>query len=78
MNPELFSVKFATALGVSADRLPIQLADVGNTVSCTLPILINQIRNQGSTSGELVNMLVGFGVGLSWAGCLWKDLHVST
>ncbi|TWT98438.1 ketoacyl-ACP synthase III [Stieleria varia] len=60
-------------MGVSPDRLPIELSDVGNTVSCTLPILIDQMRNRGGLDPKSVNMLVGFGVGLSWAGCLWKD-----
>ncbi len=60
-------------MGVSEDRLPIDLADVGNTVSCTVPILIANMRNRGELSAESVNMLVGFGVGLSWAGCLWRD-----
>lgn len=60
-------------MDVSPERLPIELADVGNTVSCTLPILINQMRVCGRIGSESANMLVGFGVGLSWAGCLWQD-----
>ena len=60
-------------MGVSEDRLPIELADVGNTVSCTLPILIDGLRKRGQIDPRSVNMLVGFGVGLSWAGCLWRD-----
>lgn len=60
-------------MGVDEDRLPIDLADVGNTVSCTLPILIDRLRKRGQLDSESVNMLVGFGVGLSWAGCLWRD-----
>ncbi|KAA5545151.1 ketoacyl-ACP synthase III [Roseiconus nitratireducens] len=56
------------------ERLPIELADVGNTVSCTLPILIDRLRKSGRMDRQSVNMLIGFGVGLSWAGCLWKDL----
>ena len=63
-------------MGVAESRMPIELADVGNTVSCTLPILINRLRNDGSWSSESVNMLIGFGVGLSWAGCLWKDHYL--
>ena len=66
-----------TRMGISEDRLPIELAEVGNTVSCTLPILINGLRKQGQIEPESVNMLVGFGVGLSWAGCLWRDDHAS-
>lgn len=60
-------------MGVAEVRLPIELADVGNTVSCTLPILVDRLRRQGELSEKSVNMLVGFGVGLSWAGCLWRD-----
>ena len=61
-------------MGVDADRIPIELADIGNTVSSTLPILIQRLRNRGQLSSKSVNMLVGFGVGLSWAGCLWRDI----
>jgi 3-oxoacyl-[acyl-carrier-protein] synthase III len=63
-----------TRMNLAEERLPIQLSDVGNTVSCTLPILIDQMRNQDKLDRESVNMLVGFGVGLSWAGCLWRDV----
>ena len=66
-----------TRMGISEDRLPIELAEVGNTVSCTLPILINDLRKQGQIDPKSVNMLVGFGVGLSWAGCLWRDDHAN-
>lgn len=64
-------------MNVSPERLPIELAEVGNTVSCTLPILIERLRKQGHLGAKSVNMLVGFGVGLSWAGCLWRDVHPS-
>jgi len=64
-------------MGVSEERLPIELADVGNTVSCTLPILIDGLRKRGQLGKKSVNMLVGFGVGLSWAGCLWRDAFES-
>jgi 3-oxoacyl-[acyl-carrier-protein] synthase III len=60
-------------MGVSVDRLPIELADVGNTVSSTLPILIDSLRKQGQINEKSVKMLVGFGVGLSWAGCIWRE-----
>ena len=65
-------------MGVNEDRMPIELSEVGNTVSCTLPILINRLRKSGCWSSESVNMLVGFGVGLSWGGCLWKDQYASS
>jgi len=65
-----------TKMEISPERLPIDLADIGNTVSCTLPILIDRLRKRGEIDAASVNMLVGFGVGLSWAGCLWQDQHL--
>ncbi len=62
-----------TRMEIAPERLPIDLADIGNTVSCTLPILIDRLRKRGEIDAASVNMLVGFGVGLSWAGCLWQD-----
>ncbi len=60
------------ALQVDDMKLPIRLADRGNTVSCTLPILINDLRKENGIEEGSQNVLVGFGVGWSWAGCLWK------
>lgn len=64
-------------MNVSEERLPIDLADIGNTVSCTLPILIDRVRRRGELTAANQNVLVGFGVGLSWAGCLWRDTYQS-
>ena len=61
-------------LKVDEDRVPILMRDFGNTVSSTLPILINQMRKRGDMSPEMKNLLVGFGVGWSWAGCVWQDV----
>ena len=61
-----------TALHVNDSQLPIRLANRGNTVSSTLPILINDLRNDNAILPGSQNILVGFGVGWSWAGCLWK------
>lgn len=59
---------------IEEERVPILLQDVGNTVSSTLPILINQMRERGDMTTEMKNLLVGFGVGWSWAGCVWQDV----
>jgi len=61
-----------TALGVNDEKLPIRLQNRGNTVSSTLPILIQDLRNEGLVVPGSQNVLVGFGVGWSWAGCMWK------
>ena len=62
-------------MGMSPERIPIDMENMGNTVSCTLPILIDRMRRRGEIKSEAVNMMVGFGVGLSWAGCLWTDKY---
>ena len=59
---------------VEAAKVPVELADVGSTVSSTIPILINQLRGQNRLSRDQKNILIGFGVGLSWSGCVWKDV----
>ena len=64
-------------IGVSPERLPIRLEDVGNTVSSTIPILIQGLRDSGELKPEMKTILLGFGVGWSWAGCLWQDLWQS-
>ena len=59
------------SLGVSDDQLPVCLEHCGNTVSSTLPILIAHLRQQGELRSGENNLLIGFGVGWSWAGCIW-------
>jgi 3-oxoacyl-[acyl-carrier-protein] synthase-3 len=60
-------------LGLEDSQLPIRLAECGNTVSSTLPILISDLRSQNRIVSTANNLLIGFGVGWSWAGCVWKD-----
>lgn len=59
-------------LGLDDDRLPIKLHDCGNTVSSTLPILIDQLRSEQRIVAGSPHLLIGFGVGWSWAGCVWR------
>jgi 3-oxoacyl-[acyl-carrier-protein] synthase-3 len=61
-------------LGLGEDRLPVALRNYGNTVSATIPILIDEMRRAGRLNPDRLNMLVGFGVGWSWAGCIWQDV----
>lgn len=60
-------------LELDEQRLPIRLDYCGNTVSSTIPILIEDLRRAGRLTAGMQNMLVGFGVGWSWAGCMWKE-----
>lgn len=61
-------------LELDEQRMPIALRDYGNTVSATIPILIDELRRGQRLDSSQTNMLVGFGVGWSWAGCVWQDI----
>lgn len=52
------------------DKVPILVENCGNTVSSSIPIALNQLRDQGRLKRGQKLMLVGFGVGYSWAACL--------
>jgi 3-oxoacyl-[acyl-carrier-protein] synthase III len=60
-------------MAIEEERMPIVLKDVGNTVSSTIPIVISQLRSEGRLTWGSQNLLVGFGVGWSWAGCVWRE-----
>ncbi len=57
---------------VEPEKFYIDLADGGNTVSCTIPIALkkySELKEENTTENV---MIVGFGVGLSWSGGLIK------
>jgi 3-oxoacyl-[acyl-carrier-protein] synthase-3 len=60
-------------LNLDEARMPIVMDRVGNTVSSTIPIVIDHLRRAGRLSIGTHSMLVGFGVGWSWAGCMWRE-----
>ena len=60
-------------LHLDEKRMPTMLRDFGNTVSSTLPILIHELRADGRLRPGVRSLLAGFGVGFSWAGCLWTE-----
>jgi len=64
-------------MGVTQERLPMVLEGCGNTVSSTIPLLIDTLRRDGRLRRGSQNMLVGFGVGWSWAGCIWRETRAS-
>lgn len=45
------------------------VAEYGNTVSSSIPLALNDMLHSETPNNPLV-MAIGFGVGLSWAGCL--------
>ncbi len=60
-------------MGLDDETMPIMLKDCGNTVSSTIPIVIDRMRRSGKLTPGKQNLLVGFGVGWSWAGCVWRE-----
>lgn len=60
-------------LNLDDQKLPIRLENCGNTVSSTIPILISDMRRENRISKGNNSLLIGFGVGWSWAGCAWRE-----
>ncbi|HEX4326341.1 MAG TPA: ketoacyl-ACP synthase III [Burkholderiales bacterium] len=57
---------------IAPEKFSVCLRDVGNTVSSTIPISLKRDWSRGAIkSGNLI-MLVGFGVGYSWAATLCR------
>ncbi len=52
-----------------ADKMPIRLTDVGNTVSSTIPLTIEPLMDDEALTRGSRLVLIGFGVGYSWAAC---------
>lgn len=60
-------------LGLDPDRVPIDVAHSGNTVSSTIPfILARRIFEDRQANRPAVVVLCGFGVGLSWGTLVLK------
>jgi 3-oxoacyl-[acyl-carrier-protein] synthase-3 len=57
-------------IGIAPDKMPLHLEDVGNTVSSTIPLALVRMREGGQLVPGTRLMLVGFGVGYSWAATI--------
>ncbi|HAI38387.1 MAG TPA: 3-oxoacyl-ACP synthase, partial [Maribacter sp.] len=54
--------------GIPAEKAPIDLAETGNTVSSSIPFLMEkELMNSTKTI-----VISGFGVGLSWASAVYR------
>ncbi|MFM0058073.1 ketoacyl-ACP synthase III [Paraburkholderia phytofirmans] len=51
-------------------KFPILMEQCGNTVSSTVPLALKQMKDDGLLTHGSRLMLLGFGVGYSWAGCM--------
>ena len=57
-------------LGVPVEKFAVTLAECGNTVSSSIPTALRQWRAEPRWFVERRTLLLGFGVGYSWGGCL--------
>lgn len=59
-------------LKIAKERFYINMSDIGNTVSCSIPIAIKRAMEDHTFPEAGTAMLVGFGVGLSWGSVMLK------
>jgi len=59
-------------LDLPKEKVFINFSQIGNTVSASIPIAIKDALDQGRLKERDQVMLVGFGVGYSWGGCLMR------
>lgn len=55
---------------IPEEKFYINMTDVGNTVSATIPIALKRAENEGRLKKGYKVLLIGFGVGLSWGSTL--------
>lgn len=57
-------------LGIAPERFVIDLAETGNLVSASIPVVLEKMRRRGQLAPGVRTLLCGFGVGLSWGACV--------
>lgn len=64
------------ALELPREKVFTNYQNIGNTVSASIPIALNDANNKGILNHSDKVMLVGFGVGYSWGGCIieWNSI----
>jgi 3-oxoacyl-[acyl-carrier-protein] synthase-3 len=58
---------------IGPEKTPEAIEMIGNTVSSTIPILIDELRTAGRLKPGMKSLMISFGVGLSWGGCAWTE-----
>lgn len=59
----------AKRLGLQNDKVYVNIHKYGNTSGASIPIALYEAREEGRYKDGDLLLLVGFGAGLTWAGC---------
>lgn len=62
--------KITASLNLPEEKVYTNYQQIGNTVSATIPIALKDAYKDGKLHAGDSSMLVGFGVGYSWGGCI--------
>ena len=57
-------------LKIEESKFFLNMENIGNTVSSTVPIALADAKTQGKLTGKV--LIAGFGVGLSWGATVLK------
>jgi 3-oxoacyl-[acyl-carrier-protein] synthase-3 len=69
--------KITAKLNLPIEKVYTNYQHIGNTVSATIPIALKDAYEDGSLRAGDCSMLVGFGVGYSWGGCIIETPDLS-
>lgn len=56
----------AKRLKVSSEKIPMNIENMGNTSSASIPILLDELNHSGKLKTGMRMIMAGFGAGLSW------------
>lgn len=59
-------------LKIPKEKFCVDMEDIGNTVSSSIPIALGRALKFGVIKSDMCVMLLGFGVGYSWGGCILR------
>lgn len=60
----------AKRLGIPMEKIPVNIDRYGNTSAASIPLLLEELRQDGRLQAGKKLLLAGFGAGLSWGAAL--------
>lgn len=61
----------AKRIGVTAEKMPVNISQYGNTSAASIPILLSEMQEKLETGKKYI--CVGFGAGLTWSAMLFEQ-----